>query len=103
MSNDFPTDDKADITIILSSTRKNYRLQKKNLRKSNFFKDYFTDDRTCDSNIMLISKKYDPVIFDNVLKCFYGGNYVIYRDQDFYTAFHICAYLKIDSFLNKME
>lgn len=52
---------------------------------------------------MLVSKKFDGRIFDHVLRCFYGGEYVVSNDQEFYTAYHICAYLKIDALLTRME
>jgi hypothetical protein len=91
MMDHFPSDPNSDVTLILSSTRKNYRLQKKYLRvHSQYFKDYFNDERTCDSNIMLITQKFEPRVFDLVLGLIYGGVYEVPNDQEFYTAFLIC-------------
>jgi len=77
----FPTDPESNITLILPSKKENYRLRKEILMKeSKYFRDFFGNEKNDDAHMKLISKKYDPIVFDSIIKCFYGYKYLITKD-----------------------
>jgi len=73
------------------------------ISESIYFHDFFTNERTEDWNIMLLSKKFDPLVFENILRCFYGASYEIHSDVEVYSAYQICEFLKISKFLTIFE
>ena len=84
----FPTDPNSDITIILPYSAINYKLRKSMLIvESKYFHEFFTNEKTEDWNIMLLSKKFDPTVYENILKCFYGESYSIFTDSEVYSAY----------------
>lgn len=93
----FPNDPYSDITIILEN--KNYKLQKAYLRfESRYFYDNFEDDKNL--NILIINKKFDHLIFEKILRTFYGSQVLIYVNE-IYSAFEICQFLKSDALISQ--
>lgn len=93
----FPNDPYSDITIILDN--KNYKLQKAYLRfESLYFYDNFEDDKNL--NILIINKKFDHLIFEKILRTFYGSQVLIYVNE-IYSAFEICQFLKSDALISQ--
>lgn len=90
---DYPVDEndpKADFLFIYR--KHNYKLSKKILtRGSSYYKTYLEDHKREDFKIhQYTKKKFNPVIFDNIMNTFMGREYRIKTDQDFYHAYLIC-------------
>ena len=89
----FPTDPHADITITLQS--KQFRLQKAHLRLET---KYF------DGMVSYEEKQaLNSAVYESILHCIYGREYIITKHSEVYFAYQICSFLKIESLLNQIE
>ncbi|CAD8072068.1 unnamed protein product [Paramecium primaurelia] len=89
----FPKDAHADVVIQVKNKR--FELQKAHLRIESPFFD-------CDKKVISI-QEYDPDIFEGILKCFYGGQYIIYTYQELYLAYQICSFIKCEGLCKQIE
>lgn len=57
------------------------------IEESKYFHEFFTNEKTEDWNIILLSKKFDVEAYENILRCFYGAEYRIFSDSEVYSAY----------------
>ncbi|KAM3135327.1 hypothetical protein pb186bvf_012625 [Paramecium bursaria] len=94
----FPKDPKGD--FCLTHGTKEYKLSKQLLSNySPYFKEEFDDN---DKQFTQINIKYNPEICYNILKTFYGFKYTISKDGDIYLAYHICHFLQLEKYKQKI-
>ncbi|CAD8061318.1 unnamed protein product [Paramecium sonneborni] len=96
----FPIDPNADIILVLNG-KETFQLQSNQLKKrSQYFETQLLNS---DSKFKVIPGKHDTIVFQKILNCFYGYQYHIHKDEEFYSAYKISHFLQINNFITSLQ
>ncbi|KAM3147345.1 hypothetical protein pb186bvf_000596 [Paramecium bursaria] len=94
----FPKDSFSD--IVIQCKNKRLELQRAHLRVET---NYFEQSNPNQSMNLVAVDGCDPDIFEQIMKCFYGGQFVITKYSDLYLAYQVCYTLKCDSLCKQIS
>lgn len=95
----FPSDPHFDFT--LSIHNRQYKLQRAHLRiESDFFRKLFDDNPQ--QQLFEINIKCEPLHFEKVLRCFYGGSYKV-PWKEIYPVYEIVSVLEMENLTCLLE